>query len=187
MVVTGKPSEIPIAPLKPAVSVAAPVQRGPSYNDAFAQFLQQSNKAPKPKPIPQASPPQTESQPASVIKETPKSNRGRKKKEVIPEVQSNQPAPSNNQTQNQQQQIQYQQQQPIQNQSNVIAQNQRVKTERIPQSQPMYAIQENTVLTQDGKQQKLYYTILNTPNSGPNIQQQLKMNPQYGLYGQQSF
>lgn len=184
MVMTGKPGEVPIPKPKSAIGVTPPVQKGPSYNDAFAQFLQQANKTPKPRPLPQAPPPAQTELPVSAIQETPKSNRGRKKKEVIPETRNNPPVQV---TTNHQQQLQSQQQQPVQNQSNVISQNQRVKTERIPQSQPMYAIQENTVLTQDGKQQKLYYTILNTPNTGPNIHQQLKMNPQYGLYGQQSF
>lgn len=175
MIMTGKPSEVPLPKPKPATSTT-PVQKGPSYNDAFAQFLQQANKS-NPKPVPKAAPPapaQPESQPVSVIQETPKSNRGRKKKsEVTPDV-TNQPAQW------------ISQQQAVQNQSNLISQNQRVTTERIPQNQP-YAIQENTVLTQDGKHQKLYYTILNSPNNGQNLQQQMKMNPQYGMYGQQSF
>lgn len=180
MVMTGKPGEVPIPQPKSAGAIGAPIQKGPSYNDAFAQFLQQANKTPKPKPPPQTQP---ESQPVSVIQETPKSNRGRRKKQdTTSEVQT---------IQTQQPKIQaivqpQDQPQIIQNQSNIVAQNQKVKTERIPQSQP-YAIQENTVLTQDGKQQKLYYTILNTPNTGSNFQQQIKMNANYGLYGQQSF
>jgi hypothetical protein len=178
---SGKPSELPLPQQKPAATSFSAAPKGPSYNDAFAQFLQQTNKPPisptkNSKPPPQANtqpkelPSQQPSQQVSVIQQTPpKSNRGRKKKsETLPYQITTHPQP---------------------NQSSLPQDNQRVKTERIPQTtQQMYAIQENTVLTQDGKSQKLYYTILNTPptnNYNLNQQQQVKMNSQYTLYRQQ--
>lgn len=184
-VMSGKPSELPIPQPKSATPSFSAAPKGPSYNDAFAQFLQQASKAPispakpnrapspqtivQPKEAPQ---PQEKSQQLSVIQATPpKSNRGRKKKSDLQQQQPNHTV-INSQT----------------NQSNLLQDNQRVKTERIPQAQQMYAIQENTVLTQDGKPQKLYYTILNPPstnNYNHQQQQQVKVNSQYALYGQQ--
>lgn len=188
-VMSGKPSELPLPQQKPAASSFSAAPKGPSYNDAFAQFLQQVNKTPSSTPAkPNKTPPQATAQPkespppstptpqepnqqTSAIQQTtpPKAKRGRKKKS---EVQLPFQSVINSQP----------------NKSNLQQDNQRVKIERIPQTQQMYAIQENTVLTQDGKSQKLYYTILNPPTTNTynhQPQQQVKVNNQYALYGQQ--
>lgn len=180
---SGKPSEVALLQPKPTPSTpttSSSVSKGPSYNDAFAQFLQQATtKAPAPKNTQKSS--QNTKQPESEVQTPTKSNRGRKKKQ--PEVVQNQEVQQWTTETNQMLQ------QPLSNQQEVIAQNPRVKTERIPQStQQMYAIQENTVLTTDGKQQKLYYTILNPPtttSNNCNTQQPNKMSGQYTMYGQQ--
>lgn len=146
--------------------------KGPSYSDAFAAFLQSAKKAPepeKPKSIPSVKQQQpsnqvvkketTPSQPASVIQHTAK----------VANKQKNQNS--------------------MQQQNVVLDQNQRVRTEKIPQStqSQVYAIQENTIVTQSGEQQKLYYTILDSNSSKNAGYQQNIVKQQYVGQQQQSF
>lgn len=175
-VLSGKPSELPIPQVKQnSITNAPSAPKGPGYIDAFAQFIQQSNvqqqkvmSSSNVKKPPAAALPTQNPQQVSPLQQ--KSNRGRKKKELL-EQQPN----------NLQQKINVPQ-------NNLTTQNQKVKIERIPQaSSQIYAIQENTVVTQDGKPQKLYYTILNTPSNYNASQQTLKLNGQYAVYGQQGF
>ena len=159
-VMSGKPVDVPLP--QPKIPTTPPVNasRGPSYNDAFAQFLQSSTKPKAP--------------------ETVKSNVAKKEPVVqhtsVIQQAPTKPVPTKSQQKNnldmileqqllQQQQTQQYQPYQMQQQNNyVVDQNQRVKTERIPQNlqNPAYSVQENTVLAQDGEQQKLYYTILDT-------------------------
>lgn len=185
-VTTGKPIEVPLPqqkkqPTTPQVNAS----RGPTYSDAFAQFLQSSSK-PKANEVVKKGerlPIRKEPQPKSVKQNKPPAQRSPKN------PQKNVPNESNNLANLHQQMLIHQQQQ-LQQQSSanvnnyVVDQNQRVKTERIPQNlqSQMYAVQENTVVAQNGEQQKLYYTILDS--SAPTLNDTWKMNGQQ-YYGQQ--
>lgn len=167
-VMSAKPKEIPFLPAPPKPSPSPVINnRGPSYNDAFAQFLQNAKTKPEttkttsaaPKPLPPDPPATIKAQQTSVIQTAPKAPRKRVQPQLQTPIQQGQ----------------------LENFEN--NQNQRVKTEKIPQA--VYAIQENTVV-QDGKQQKLYYTILNSPSSpssNNSTYPQLNVNGQY--YGHQ--
>lgn len=173
----------PKVPTNPPVNAS----RGPSYNDAFAQFLQSNNKPKTPDNVKNnVAKKEPVVQHTSVIQQAPA-------KPVSPKMTKNQQ--KNNldmileqQLLQQQQMQQYQQYQMQQQSINnyVVDQNQRVKTERIPQNlqNQGYAVQENTVLAQDGEQQKLYYTILDS--NAPTLNDMWRMgNGQQQYYGQQ--
>ncbi|KAG5673222.1 hypothetical protein PVAND_003286 [Polypedilum vanderplanki] len=158
-VMSGLPKEVPLLqtpPVKAQSQVNA--SRGPTYNDAFAQFLQNSNKVKQPEPVVKS--------PAAAPKVN-NNNNNVKKEPVKQQTSVIQHTKGNYQPQ----------------QNYVVDQNQKVKTERIPQSQ-VYAIQENTIVTQDGEQQKLYYTILDsTATNNHNAGYGHNFNKQY--YGHQ--
>lgn len=163
-VMSGVPKEVPFLQATTAKpqSAAQNATRGPTYSDAFAQFLQSSKSKPeaaKVVPVPAAPKAPKKEAPAqktSVIQHTAK---------AVPNTLA-QP-----------------QQQPQRQADLVVDQNQRVKTEKLPQNaqNPVYAIQENTIVTQDGEQQKLYYTILDSSSTNGAFAQ--TFNKQY--YGQQ--
>ena len=180
-VMSGKPVDIPLPQPKIPTTPQVNASRGPSYNDAFAQFLQSSSK-PKPNEIVKNN--VTKKEPAahymSVIQQAPT-------KPVSPKIPKNQQKTNLDMILEQQllQQQQYQQYQMQQQNNYVVDQNQRVKTERIPQNlqNQAYAVQENTVLAQDGEQQKLYYTILDS--NAPTLNDVWRMGNGQQYYGQQ--
>lgn len=208
-VVSGKPIDIPLPPVKKPTAPQVNASRGPSYSDAFAEFLQASNK-PKGTEAPKNIQKKEPVQQTSVIQRAAKAPRPPKiqQKTDVSNVNINninneinmalqqQLLLHQQQQQQQQQLLQQQYQFQIQQQQNnlnmssyVVDQNQRVKTERIPQNlqSNAYAVQENTVVAQDGEQQKLYYTILDS--SAPAINDSWRTNGQqyYGQQQQQSF
>jgi hypothetical protein len=149
---SGLPKEVPLlqSQLNKPQTTATNASRGPTYNDAFAQFLQTKTKQPEGKP---ATTPVASKLNSHLKKEAHQTS-------VIQHAAKGQ--------------VNLQQQQNL-----TVDQNQRVKTERLPQNQ-VYAIQENTIVTQDGEQQKLYYTILDSTSNnsyGQNLGKQ--------CYGQQ--
>jgi hypothetical protein len=189
-ITSAKPVDVPLPP-KPQVKPTTPIinaSQGPSYNDAFAQFLKQSSK-----PAPAA--PKTSDNLKNIMRAStadgavtpakPPSNRGRKRIHPILQPQQQQQW-TNLQLQMQQQQPQMHQQHHQQHQyQNELTQ--KVKTEKIQQGNSLanYTIQENTVVNQDGQQQKMYYTVLDsTPNQNFSYPQHFnKISGQY--YGQQ--
>lgn len=155
---TGKPADLPtlqIQPQKP-LPTQQNVSQGPSYNDAFAQFLQNSKPKEDKKP----------SQPIYTAVNTPV-----KKEAKTPARRNTKKAIQNPPQVQQQESYQVNQQVPSQN------------------TQQMYAIQETAVTTQDGQQQKMYYTILDSQQpaiANPTFDQHYKMaNQQQQFYGQQ--
>ncbi|CAG9809290.1 unnamed protein product [Chironomus riparius] len=180
-VMSGKPVDVPLP--QPKIPTTPPVNasRGPSYNDAFAQFLQSSNKPKAPETVKvNVAKKEPVVQHTSVIQQAPT-------KPVSPKVTKIQQKNNLDMILEQQllQQQQYQQYQMQQQTNYVVDQNQRVKTERIPQNlqNPAYSVQENTVLAQDGEQQKLYYTILDS--NAPTLNDAWRMGNGSQYYGQQ--
>lgn len=200
---SGKPADIPLPqPKKPSIPQVN-ASRGPSYSDAFAEFLQASTKpktnesvektninAVKKEISKPTSVIQHASKPARAPKNQQKNNTNNNSMNENELALEQQLLLHQQQMQMQQYQMQLQQQQQNMNSNNyIVDQNQRVKTERIPQNlqSQIYAVQENTVVAQNGEQQKLYYTILDS--NAPTINDSWRLNGQqyYGQQQQQTF
>lgn len=181
---SGKPVDIPLPQPKVPTNPPVNASRGPSYNDAFAQFLQSSTKPKTPENVKtNLAKKEPVIQHTSVIQQAPITAVSQK---MTKNQQKNNLDMILEQQLLQQQQMQQYQQYQMQQQTNyVVDQNQRVKTERIPQNfqNQGYAVQENTVLAQDGEQQKLYYTILDS--NAPTLNDVWRMGNGQQYYGQQ--
>lgn len=165
-VMSAKPSDLQNI-LPPKVLDTTPkvnVTRGPSYNDAFAQFITSSSRPPEPPKVANALPSTTSIQPQlkpqAIQQVTPPP-------QVVSIVQKKQEAWTNN--------VLQQVQQKKLPASTTI---QRVKTERI---QPYVSNQQNEMTVQQNVQpgQQVFYTIRNAATialNSPQQQQNLNLN-----------